>query len=212
MRPFWSERFLWIHLAGLAVVPLSLQVVWLGLAVGAPLPLFWIELLFLAAVGLVPIFWMQWNRPFDIFSLLIVALKPEEMTPEQRRILSLFKTNKQRFLTAIAAVFMLWVLWQIYRLAPVAAMAASFLPQWRIAGLLLAALAFGASNLFVQVPVSVLGVLLTSEKQFAATEPCAPEKITQEFTIPGFRVEKIWQGLVTEATPEMESTKLSAEQ
>ncbi|XTZ13067.1 MAG: low-complexity tail membrane protein, partial [cyanobacterium endosymbiont of Rhopalodia inflata] len=44
MNNFRSEPFLWIHLAGIAVVPLSLQLVLLGLAVGDPFPLFWLEL------------------------------------------------------------------------------------------------------------------------------------------------------------------------
>jgi hypothetical protein len=202
MRSFWSEPFLWIHLAGIAVVPLALQLVWLGLAVGDPLPLFWLELIFLALVGIVPVFWMQWTRPFDIFSLLIVALKPENMTLEQRRILSLFTRKKQRWLTIITAGIMLVILWQIYWLAPLAAKGASFLPQWRIVGLLLAALAFGISNLFLQIPVSVLGVLLTREQTLAKAEPYDLDKISQKFTMPGFRVNKI---LSISAPPETPS-------
>ena len=37
MRSFRSEPFLWIHLAGIAVAPLGLLVVWLALAIGDPL-------------------------------------------------------------------------------------------------------------------------------------------------------------------------------
>ena len=202
MSSFRSEPFLWIHLAGLAVVPLSLLVVWLALAVGSPLPFFWLELIFIAAVGIVPVFWMQWNRPFDIFSLLILALKPEAMTAEQQRILSLFKRKKQRFWALVTAGIMLLLLWQIYRLGPLAALVTPLSPQWRIVGVLLAAVAFLVSNLFVQVPVSVLGVLSTSEQQFAVTEPLPAEKILQEFTIPGFRVGKVLPFLTTEASSE----------
>lgn len=188
---FRFEPFLWIHLAGIAIAPLLLQIVWLGLAVGDPLPYVWLELLLLVAIGIIPIFWMQWQRPFEIFSLLLLAVKPKNLTPQQLQILSLFKTGKQRLLSLIVALGMVWVLWQLYRLAPLAAIAASFLPQWRILGLLIAALAFAASNLFVQVPVSVLGVLLTSNKKFDATTPYPSEKLSQQFTIPGFKVEKI---------------------
>ncbi|NES80896.1 MAG: low-complexity tail membrane protein [Moorea sp. SIO2B7] len=197
MRSFWSEPFLWIHLAGLAMFPLLIELVWLALAVGDPLPVFWLEFLFVALVGIVPVFWMQWNRPFDIFSILIVALKPEQMTLGQRQILSLFKTKKQRLLTAIAGVLMLVVLWQLYRLAPVVELVVSpFFPQWRFLGLLMATVAFLVSNLFLQVPLSVLGILFTSEQQFAATEPCELEKIPQEFTIFGFQVGKILPFLI----------------
>jgi hypothetical protein len=191
MNNFRSEPFLWIHLAGVAAVPLLLQIVWLGLAVGYPLSPFWLELLLLGAVGILPVFWMQWHRPFDIFSLLFVSLKPQALTPQQQGILSLFKRSRQRLLAAIAALAMAAVLWLLYQSAPLAASAAAFLPQWRILGLLLAAVAFFASNLFVQVPLSVLGILLTKEEEFTATNPYPAEQISQAFTVPGLRVNKI---------------------
>ena len=186
MHSFRSEPFLWIHLAGLAAVPLLLQVVWLGLAVGEPLP-FWIELLFMVAVGIIPPLWMQLRQPFDIFSLLVVAVKPEQLTPDQRRILSLLRRRHGIIAIAVAAL-MLLILWQLYQTAPVAAVAASFLPQVRILGLLLAAIAFLMSNLFIQVPFSVIGVLLTDKQQFALAEPIPPEAVHRVFTVPGFRV------------------------
>ncbi len=186
-----SNIFLWIHLAGIALVPLLIQIVWLGLAVGTPLPFFWLELLFLVGVGIVPVLWMQWQRPFSIFSLLILAVKPEEMTDEQRKILARLKSNQQRVLSAIAAIVMLFVLWQLYRLAPIAAAFAHFIPPWRILGMFIAAFAFLLSNLFFQVPVSVLGLLFTSEEKFAAREPYPVEEITKDFTVPGGRVGQI---------------------
>ena len=191
MRSFRSEPFLWIHLAGIAVVPLSLQVVWLGLAVGTPLPFFWLELLLVAAVGIVPVFWMQWQRPFSIFSLLILAVKPEEMMESQRQILSLLKSNRQRFLSAIAAIVMLLALWQLYQLAPIVVMAASIVPPFRLLGLLIASVAFLVSNLFFQVPVSVLGVFLTSPEKSAAREPYPVAEIEKDFTLTGWRVGQI---------------------
>jgi len=200
MRSFWTEPFLWIHLAGIAALPLALELVWLGLAVGDPILPVWLELLLLAAVGIVPVLWMQLTRPFDIFSILILAMKPEQLTQEQRRLLSLFKTKTNSVVTIAAAVFMLWVLWQIYRVAPVAATVAPLAPRWRIVGLLWAGLAFLVSNLFLQVPLSVAQVLLTSESEFAATEPYPVEKMPQDFTIPGVRVNQILPLAVTEST------------
>jgi len=200
MRSFWTEPFLWIHLAGIAALPLALELVWLGLAVGDPILPVWLELLLLAAVGILPVLWMQLTRPFDIFSILILAMKPEQLTQEQRRLLSLFKTKTNSVVTIAAAVFMLWVLWQIYRVAPVAATVAPLAPRWRIVGLLWAGLAFLVSNLFLQVPLSVAQVLLTSESEFAATEPYSVEKMPQDFTIPGVRVNQILPLAVTEST------------
>jgi hypothetical protein len=191
MRSFWSEPFLWIHLAGIAALPLWLQVVWLGLAVGDPMPIYGIELAVIGIIGIIPIFWMQWNRPFDIFSLLLVALRPEGLTQQQRQILSLFKNKKQRWLSAIAAIIMALLLWQIERFAPLAAIVTPLPPQWRILGLTIASLAFLASNLFIQVPLSVLGVLATKEQQFLEVEPYAIEKIEKDFTVAGIKVRKI---------------------
>lgn len=192
MDNFRSEPFLWIHLAGAAAVPLLLQVVWLGLAVGDPLSPFWLELLLLGVVGILPVFWMQWNRPFDIFSLLLVSLKPQVLTPQQLRILSLFKGNRERLLALTAALIMVVVLWLLYQSAPLAASAAAFLPQWRILGLSVAAIAFLGSNLFVQVPLSVLGILLRKKEQLASVDPYPAEQVVETFTVPGLRVNQIF--------------------
>lgn len=212
MRSFWTEPFLWIHLAGLAALPLTLELVWLGLAVGDPILPIWLELLLVAVVGIGPVLWMQLTRPFDIFSLLVFAMKPEQLTTQQQRILSLFKTKTSKVLTIAAAVFMLWVLWQINRVAPIAASVAPFSPGWRIVGLLWASAAFLASNLFLQVPLSVAQVLLTSESEFTATAPYSVEKIPQDFTIPGVRVNQILPVAATEAgATTRSSTQLSSE-
>jgi hypothetical protein len=188
---FRLEPFLWIHLAGLVVLPLFLELTLLGLAIADSVLPFGLEFSLLAILGIAPIFWMQWSRPFDIFSLLAIAIAPTQLAPEQRRILRLFKTTQQRILTALAAIAMLWGLWQLYRFAPLAATAATLLPQSRPLGLAIAIFAFAASNLFLQVPVSVLGVLLTSQQKFEAIEPLEGEKIPLEFTVLGLQVKQI---------------------
>lgn len=212
MRSFWTEPFLWIHLAGLAALPITLELVWLGLAVGDPILPVWLELLVVGAVGIGPVLWMQLKHPFDIFSLLVLAMKPEKLTEQQRRLLSLFKTKTSPVLTIAAAVFMLWILWQIYQVAPVAAAVAPLAPGWRIVGLLGASLAFLASNLFLQVPLSVGQVLLSSESEFADTEPYQIEKVNQDFTIPGMKVNQILPLAATELTATKSSPQLSPDQ
>jgi hypothetical protein len=202
MSSFRSEPFLWIHLAGIAILPLWLELVWLGLAIGVPLPVSWLELLIVGALGIIPVLAMQFLRPFDIFSILIVSLQPEELTIEQRKILTLLKTNKQKLLSLMVAAGMMIVLWQIYRLAPLAAGAAAIAPQWRILGLLLATSAFLASNLFLQVPISVLGVLSNSQQKFADTVPYPLEQIEKGFTIPGLKAKQILPIQILESTTE----------
>ena len=185
-----SEPFLWIHLAGVALFPGLLFITWVGLAIGNNFS-YVLELLWLAAIAIVPILLMQLPRPFDIFSVLIFSLLPESLSESQRKILSLFKTFKQKLLSTTAAAIMMVMLWLLYRLSPLAIGIADFLPQWRILGLAIATLAFLASNLFLQVPLSVLQVLLTKETDFDRVEAYPLEKIANSFTIPGIKVSKI---------------------
>jgi len=203
MQSWKSEPYLWVHLAGLAAVPIFAQLVWLGFSLGTPLGLFWLELAFVALIGIVPIFLMQWQKPFNIFSLLVLCLKPEVLTPSQQKILTLFKTNLHRGLSIFATIVLLLLLWQIYPLAPIARGFTSFLPQYRLLGLLIAAFGFLFTNLFVQVPVSVLGVLFTNSQKLATTPPYPLDKISQDFTNIGLPVGKILPVLTSkEATPQ----------
>ncbi len=192
MRSFWSDPYLWIHLAGIVVVPICLGLCWLGLAVGNPIWPVWLELLLISVVGIAPVLWMQLARPFNIFSVLIFALKPEQLSTEQRKILSLFQTTSQRVLAVLTPIALVAILWQINRAAPMAASITPFPPNWRLAGLALTAIAFLLSNLFLQVPVSVARVLMTSESAFAATEPYPLDKIPRDFTLAGFQVNRIF--------------------
>ena len=191
MRSFWSDPYLWVHVAGVAAVPIFLELCWIGLAVGDPLLPVGLEFLLVAIAGIAPILWMQWQRPFCIYSLVALALKPDQLTTEQRRTLRLFKTQIGKVLAVLVAIGLLLVLWKIYHLAPLVADAVPFAAKSRLIGLLLAAIAFLGSNLFLQVPVSVVQVLLTSERQFAAADPYPIEQISQEFTLLGWPVAKI---------------------
>ncbi|MBW4616865.1 MAG: low-complexity tail membrane protein [Desmonostoc vinosum HA7617-LM4] len=191
MSSFRSEPILWIHVAGLATLPIFLILCLLFLSVGEPLMPAWMELCFVTATGVIPLLWMQLRRPFYIFAILGVALKPENLTEQQRKILCLINTRLNRVLSLVAAILLIGVLWQIHKVVPLVAHVASFLPQWRTLGLLLAGLTFLASNLFLQIPVSVARVLVTNDTEFAAIEPLSLEKIKQDFTILGVRVNRI---------------------
>lgn len=191
MPSFWSEPFLWIHVAGLAVLPIFLGLCLLGLAVGSPVLPVWVEVFLVGAAGIAPVLWMQWFRPFYIFSILIVAVKPQNLTSAQQRILTRLKSRLNQGLAIFVSVLLAVILWQLYRFSPLAALFAPFPPQWRLAGLLLAALAFLASNLFLQVPASAIALLLAPESELAATQPEVLEKIGQDFTIAGWQVDRI---------------------
>lgn len=167
---------------------------------GSPLLPVWLEMFLVAVAGIVPVLWMQWFRPFYIFSILVVAVKPQNLTSLQQRILTRFKTKLNQGIALFVAVLLAVILWQLYRLAPLAASVAPFPPSWRWAGLLLAASAFLASNLFLQVSASVMAVLLTPESEFAATKPHVLEKIRQDFTIAPWQVDRLLPALAAETT------------
>ncbi|MDJ0581042.1 MAG: low-complexity tail membrane protein [Crocosphaera sp.] len=192
MNNFRLEPFLWIHLAGLALAPLLLVIVWIGLAVSDPWSFYWLELVIVGILGVIPILWMQWTKPLDLFCVLFLSVRPNSLTEEQRKILRLLKARKNKIFHGIAAIGLLGVGWLIYQLAPFAAVTASMLPQWRIVGLIIAAVGFFFCNLVVQVSVSVLGVLLTSEKTWLATEAIPSNQVTNHFTVIGLRVSKIF--------------------
>ena len=200
MRSFWSDPFLWIHLSGAAALPIFLGLCLLGLAVGSPMLPVWLEVFLVAVAGIAPVLWMQLFRPFYIFSILVVAVKPQNLTSVQQRILSRFKTNLNQVIAFFVAVLLAVILWQLYRFAPLAAGVAPFPPSWRWAGLLLAASAFLASNLFLQVSASVMAVLLTAESEFVATKPHILEKIRQDFTIAGWQVDRLLPAFTGEIT------------
>jgi uncharacterized membrane protein len=183
MRSFWSDPYLWIHLAGVAALPIFLEICLLGLAAGDPFLPPVLELGFIAIVGIAPIFWMQWQRPFYIFSLLAIALQPTQLSDQERRMLRFFKSQEVRVLTVIAPIILTIALWQLYKLAPLAAEVTPF--SGRLVGLLVTAIAFLGCNLFLQVPLSVVRVLLAGEAKFAAAEPYPVERIGQDFTVLG---------------------------
>jgi hypothetical protein len=199
MRSYWSDPYLWIHLAGLAAVPLFFEVAAIGFAVGDPILPVWLELFLVSAIGIAPVLWMQWQKPFYIFSLIGVALKPEQLTEGQCRLLTLFKSERNRILAAIVPVVLVLVLYQVYQISAVAAPVAPLPSAWRLLGLLLAAIAFLGCNLFTQVPVSVASVMLHSEGSFASTLPFPLPQIRQSFSLFGLPVNQIVPPLIQES-------------
>jgi hypothetical protein len=198
MRSFRSDPYLWVHLAGVAAVPIFLELCLLGLGMGKTLMPIWFELLFVGGVGIAPILWMQWQKPFSIFSVLLLAVRSDHLSEDQRKILGLFKDPVQQVLSVLVAVGMGAILWQLYRVAPIAH--GLILPgATRGLGLLWAAIAFFFANLFLQVPMSVLRVLLLGKRTFMAIVPYPVEKIPSGFTVMGLRVNQILPPLIPQA-------------
>ena len=191
MTSFRRDPYPWIHLAGFASLPLWLDVCLAGLAVGDPTMPPWLELGFLGAVGGLPILWMQWRRPFYIFSLPAIAIRPDTLNEDRRRFLTLQRTWLNRLFSLMGAVVLLVVLAFLYQLAPIAAEMSPLTGQSRALGWLICALSFLLANLFVQIPVSVLQLLITSEETIQTVQPYEAASVLKDFTVVGLRVNRI---------------------
>ncbi len=195
MRSSGSEPYLWVHLAGVAAVPIFLELCLVGLAASQAVLPAGLVFLLVAIVGISPILWMQWSRPFNIFSLVVLALKPSELNERQRQILQRFKAPVAKFVAVAVAILAFLILWQLNQWLPFHAPILKVPGGW-LGGLLLAATAFLLSNLFLQVPASVLTVLLTPERQITAASPYPVAQIPTDFTLIGLQVKRILPPLV----------------
>ncbi|MEO0455658.1 MAG: low-complexity tail membrane protein [Cyanobacteria bacterium P01_A01_bin.114] len=202
MVAFRQEPYLWLHLTGLALVPLLLDICLAGLATADPILPVGLEMALLGLVGTVPILWLQWQRPFYIFSVGVVMLEPAVLNPTQRRILSLMRSQWVRITTLVGAAGLLLVLWQLYRIAPMAAAVTPFAGLSRLGGLAIAAIAFLAANLFTQVPLTVLRVLWANPADFQTVSPYVVERVKSDFWAMGVRVRRL--------LPELAAPALSA--
>lgn len=203
MTAFRHDPYLWLHLAGLAALPLWLDLCLAGLAVGNPVVPPWLEQGLLVLIGTVPVLWMQWHRPFYLFSALVVAVRPQYLSEEQRRLLQLQRGWLGRIVAIAIAAVSVWLLSVLYALAPVAATTTPLAGSSRVAGWLVGAIAFLLANLFLQVSGSALRLLLARPSAVAAATPYPLEAIPHDFTLVGLRVAKLLpERVVTQPSPE----------
>ncbi|NDJ19210.1 low-complexity tail membrane protein [Myxacorys almedinensis] len=200
MRSFWSDPYLWIHVAGVAAVPASLLLCLLGFAAGDPVLPAWLELGIILILGIAPIIWMQWQQPFYIFSLLVIAIKPDHLTDAQRRLLTLFRTRRNPIWIGSGAALMAILLNQLYTIAPIASDITPISSSLRGIGLLVAAIGFLGANLFLQVPLSVLRVMLASDAEFAASPAFGLDQIPHNFSVIGARVNQILPPMIPDSS------------
>jgi hypothetical protein len=186
MKKSWSDPYLWVHVAGAATLPFWLLLCMLGLSAGDPILPLGLELLLVAVLGITPVVWMQLKRPYSLYSLLFVTLKPEQLSEDQRRVLTWLKAGNPLFLVGGAGLLCLG----LKLISDGTVIAATPIPN-HFLGLMVAIASFLGANLFLQVPLSALQVLLTSDGSFSAIAPYAIERILKDFTVPGIKVDKI---------------------
>lgn len=185
-----QNRYLWVQFVGLAAVPLLLDVCLAGLAssrtaFGFP-SAFGLQFWLIAAVSIVPPLVMQCLRPFYIFSLPPLALKPSVLSTNQRRCLRLLESWQIKVLAVGSAGLSLWLLSQLYARSP--QVTPIMTPN---AGLFSAVVAFLGVCTFLQISISSARLLLVGPEAMKRVKPYEPPEIAANFAILGLRVGKI---------------------
>lgn len=185
-----QNRYLWVQFVGLAAVPLLLDVCLAGLAssrtaFGFPTA-FGLQFWLIAAVSIVPPLAMQCLRPFYIFSLPPLALKPSVLSTNQRRCLRLLESWQIKVLAVGSAGGSLWLLSQLYARSP--RITPIMTPN---AGIIATVVAFFWVCTFLQISISSARLLLVGPEAMKRVKPYEPPAIAANFFILGLRVGKI---------------------
>ncbi|MGB3790483.1 MAG: low-complexity tail membrane protein [Phormidesmis sp.] len=181
-----QNRYLWVHFAGLACVPLLLDICLAGLASAGPALPFQGQFWAIALFGILPALAMQWLKPFYVFSLPPSALKPAALSEDQRRCLQIFKSWQIKALALLVAIFSLWLLAQIYVILP--QIRPLLLPR---AGLICGAIAFFTASTFMQISVSAGRALLIGPQALKRVPAVDESAIATDFLILGIRLNKL---------------------
>lgn len=183
------DPYLWVHLAGLAALPLCAELCLLGLAAGDPLlPGGW-DWLLVGLLGTAPIVAMQWLRPFYPFSVLLVSLRADRLNETQQRILQRWAGWETKAIALVASLLVLWALQRLDQLSPLAAEIAPL--DQRAIGLLVVWLGALLGSLLLTVALVSLWVLLTPQTAFSAIEPFPVGNVPSSFLRLSVRLTKV---------------------
>lgn len=183
------DPYLWVHLAGLAALPLCAELCLLGLAAGDPLlPGGW-DWLLVGLLGTAPIVAMQWLRPFYPFSVLLVSLRADRLNETQQRILQRWAGWETKAIALIASLLVLWALQRLDQLSPLAAEIAPL--DQRAIGLLVVWLGALLGSLLLTVALVSSWVLLTPQTAFSAIEPFPVGNVPSSFLRLSVRLTKV---------------------
>ncbi len=175
------DPYLWIHLLGLAVLPLTLALTAIALPWGVPFPFAWAELVLIVLLGGIPVWVLQILRPWNPFGFLVFQIPPERMGDRQRKIMRLIQGTRQPLFNLFGAGGMVFLLWQISHYAPLAVGVSAGFPQWRLLGLAIATLGFFLSNILLQIPLTFLPTLWLSEQTVEEIDPHPSVSIRRDF-------------------------------
>lgn len=210
MRPSWFEPYLWIHVAGIFVFPLWMGLCLMGLATSVSVLPVWLEVVTIALLGAGPILAMQLLQPFNIFSALMVAVPTECLDEDRRRVLATFQDREHQLLAVAIAALLFCFLLDAYHLAPLveALSPVRSAPGTGISRMVLATVGFLGANLFLQVPMAALRVMVLPESALTDVTPVQVEDAAEQFTTFGWQ----WAGLVARDETEQPDTTTSTKE
>lgn len=183
------EMMLWIHGAGMALVPLLILIAQIALSWGQPWPSLGLEGGLVVLGGWLPVVVLQWHRPLYPYMLLLWHTDPAQLSPAQRQGLGLWLRGKMANL-AVAMVF-LPLLWGMYYLAPlVPDLPGLPLPPWHGLGLVVAILALALAQGLLTMGLGAWRLLTTATTAIA---PLDDDAIAQGFTRWGWPVRSLPQ-------------------
>ena len=133
------EPLLWLQLVGVAMLPLEALLVLLVLAGNDPGPFPVLERLFCWALGAVAPAVLLWQRPADLWSLLLVQTPLRARSELQLRLSALQSAPVLRVALMLGTAGLLPLLWWLDSLAPMASRFSPLLGAPRLSSLLLSA-------------------------------------------------------------------------
>ncbi len=164
-----------------------------------------LERLLVEAIGILPVVWMQAQKPFYIFSVLVVALPPDQLSLQRRQILGGTQLWQYRWITVgLVSVIMAWQLAWLYDVAPLFAPLVSW--SNRGLGLLIAGVGFLSANLFLQIPAFAGMMLVLKPSHLDRLHPIPAEGLSQAFTIAGKPVSQLLDRLTIQLPATADST------
>ncbi|MEO0854940.1 MAG: low-complexity tail membrane protein, partial [Cyanobacteria bacterium J06648_11] len=191
MNKSWSEPFLGLHAAAIAIVPLGLGLAQLGLAAGAPWLWPPLEIALVATLGLAPVAWLQALKPIYPFNAIGAYLPPRQLNRSRRRLLRASIGPKwlwlsvRQWVVVLVTVLLALSLVRMYWSAPLWSGLTFVKAGWltHLVGLFMASLGLAIASLGAHLHVTALRLLLVSD--LATFEPMTKADIEVAFVFLG---------------------------
>lgn len=175
-----SEPLLWIQLLGAGLLPLELLLLLLLLAGSDPGPVPALERLLCWGLGAVAPSLLLWNRPADVWSLLLVQTPLRARRPLQMQLSRLQQDLLPKLMLLVAGMAALPLLWWLDEHATMAGPYGLLAESPRLVALLLASLLLAVMVWQWQQLVQSLWLLSRSTASLETVSPMEPRELEEQ--------------------------------